>query len=392
MDSTDKQYLLNFLLNSKKLTRAQKKKRDYLFERDFSSVIRPGSQEGEPEPPQPQSHRPGISDEYISPKNIQHFLRDFNQDDVLKYTCHLIDMDEIIESICKSCQTDSYNYFKHLALIRNHFSELTKKYQEKQIKLSPNMVTLINAYLFGTNLKKKPCNWSSNDIDINWSCNQLIDWAKKNPGIIPNPGTNIAKKQNNSGFRLESAFKSKTTGKRIKSFSDLVIFFKCQFHIREENSLSSILNYVNQQSKFGPVNIAFSQKKFNDKIELLTDIDKIIQAYRIIVRMCVEHKQSDESAQLELSFYDDAETDYTYFCIHHLNSIYKKTQKNVIERIGETQSNLISKQINGLCDLFVEAVFGDNSCGRVNLWDESPVLEFQPINEKIEGVKYIMRF
>ena len=152
------------------------------------------------------------------------------------------------------------------------------------------------------------------------------------------------------------------------------------------------MNYINQQSKFGPVNIAFSQEKFNDKIELLTDIDKIIQAYRIIVRMCVEHKQSDEPAQIELSFYDDAETDYTYFCIHHLNSIYKKTQKNVVERIGETQSNLISKQINGLCDLFVEAEFGDNSCGRVNLWDELPSLDFNKTNEKIDGVKYIMRF
>lgn len=386
MDNADKRYLLNFLLHSKKLTRAQMKKRDYLFARDFSPQTTINSEQNL------QLHRSGIKDAYVSPKNIQHFLREFNQNDVLRYTCHLIDEDEIIDGIRKNSQTESYDFFKHIALIRDNFTELTKKYRDEKITLSPNMVTLINAYLFGTDLKKKSCHWSSNDIDINWSSNKLADWAKMNPGIIPNPGPNIAKKQNNSGFKLDSAFKSKTTGKRIKSFSDLVIFFKCQFHIREDNSLHSILDYVNHQTKFESGDIIFSQKCFNNNVELFTDIDKLIQAYRIIVRMCIEHRQTEEPAQIELSFYDDAETDHTYFCIHHLNSIYKKTQKNVIERIGVTQSNLISNQINGLCDLIVEAEFGDNSCGRVNLWDESPRLEFLPINEKIKGVKYIMRF
>ena len=127
-------------------------------------------------------------------------------------------------------------------------------------------------------------------------------------------------------------------------------------------------------------------------MELLTDIDKLIQAYKAIIDMCIESKQSDAPAQIELSFYDDADTKHTYFCIHHLNSIYQKTQKNVVERIGETQANLITNQINGLCDLFVEAVFDDRSCGRFNLWDSEPNLEIKPIEEKIQGVKYIMRF
>ena len=65
--------------------------------------------------------------------------------------------------------------------------------------------------------------------------------------------------------------------------------------------------------------------------------------------------------------------------------------KNVLERIGEDQSNLIQSQINGLCDLFIEADFGQGEYARVNLWDEEAEMKATRINE-MNGVKYILRF
>lgn len=422
METKELQDFISFFTRNKTLSHAQQRKRDILLTRDYSELIEliqelpetppnvensdnrdisniPSSQVGQEDAEQPMvnaekvPHRPGILQEYISPMYIQKFLRDYNQDDVLKYTCHLIDDDETIDKIRKLCRTEQYDFFKHSELILRRFKQLTWNYREQHITPSPKMTMLITVYLSGNNPVNNDDNrWSSNGIDINWACDEIKKWAEANPHIIPNPGRNIAKKQKNSGFKLQSAFKSKITGKRIKSFSDLVLFFKSQFHIRQDNSLRSLLNQINQKFDSKLVEISFSQEQFNDTVELFTDIDKLIQAYRIIIDMCVENKQSDAQAQIELSFYDDADTKHTYFCIHHLNSVYKKTQKNVVERIGETQANLITNQINGLCDLFVEAVFGDNSYGRFNLWDSEPNLEIQPLEEKIQGVKYIMRF
>lgn len=421
MEKKELQEFLSFFTRNKVLSRAQQRKRDFLFTRDFSdlfelvqelpdppiidnpsngkAVTSPNNsqsgREGAGQPivnVEPLPHRSGISKEYIPPKYLQDFLRDYNQDEVLKYTCHLIDTDETISEICSLCHTEHYDFLKHSALILRRFKDLTWRYQEQHIMPSPKMTTLITVYLSGNNPVSDDNRWSSNGIDINWACEEIKNWAKANPRIIPNPGKNIAKKQKNSGFKLQSAFKSKITGRRIKSFSDLVLFFKSQFHIRQDNSLRSLLEEFNKKFDSKAVDISFSQEKFNDTVELLTDIDKLIQAYKAIIDLCVDSKQSDAPAQIELSFYDDADSKHTYFCIHHLNSVYLKTQKNVVERIGETQANLITNQINGLCDLFIEAVFGDNSYGRFNLWDSDPKLEIQSIEHKIQGVKYIMRF
>jgi hypothetical protein len=141
------------------------------------------------------------------------------------------------------------------------------------------------------------------------------------------------------------------------------------------------------------VRISFVENKFNDNVELFTDIDKLIQAYQKIVEICIENRNDkNDPIQVELSFFDDAESKSTFFCIHHLNTVYKKTSKNSTERIGTSHSNLISKQINGLCDLFIEAKFGDGACGKLNIWDEDAEFKFQPLKGDIQGVNYILRF
>jgi hypothetical protein len=411
MEQKELQEFLYFFTHNKSLTRAQQFKRDVLLARDF--VKNTGKSDGLPESkvkdesdkdknvvPKDHSgkHRSGVIEgtKYTSPKNLQLFLREFNQDDVLKYTCHQIDTDEVIDSICKECSNEKYDFAKHSELIRKHFELLTQKFKQNEIHLDSKMYALISTYLTGTSGKKdqrEKKDWSSNGIDINWNSPQILEWAKEHPHIVPAPGKNIAKKQKSNGYTLPYAFKSNITGTRIKSFTDLVIFFKSQFHIRKDNSLRTILEKVSSKWKPEDVQISFVESEFNDSVELFTDVDKLIQAYQKIVEICIENRSEDnEPIQIQLSFYDDAETKSTFFCIHHLNTVYKKTSKNSTERIGTAHSNLISKQINGLSDLYIEARFGDGVSGRLNLWDGNDEFKFQSLQEDITGVKYILRF
>lgn len=410
-----------FVTHNKNLTKAQQLKRDGLLARDYYLGTANKTSESQKNdgitqqandidnkklsiPNRRKTHRSGISDkiEYCPPRNLQHFLREFNQDEILKYTCHLIDSDEAIKTICDECKTESYIFREHTKLIKRHFNNLTQKFRNEGNRLNPNMVTLISVYLTGNGLpkkgekqdkEKKQDKWSGNNVKENWNCGEILQWADNNPGIIPNPGKNIAKKQKNSGFILPSSFISQITGNRVRSFSDLSIFFKSHFHIRQDNSLQSILEEVNNMWEKENINISFSSERFNNSIEIFTDVDKLIQAYKNIIKLCEECRSNDvEPIQVELEFYDDAKSERTLFTIHHINSVYKKTSKNSIERIGKSQSELISNQINGLCDLFVEAQFGDGICGVVNLWDKNNNLEFHEAAKVISGVKYILSF
>lgn len=383
MERKELQEFIYFFTRNKQLSRAQQRKRDYLLARDCSR-----KSNGVPSPN--PSTRPGVNARYISPKNIQDFLRYYNQDSVLKYTCHLIDEDEVITSINNECDSNTYDFFKHIELIKKHFSSLLKLYEERHVFLSPNIISLIYVYLTGKDIKGENRAWSANKIDVGWGCDELISWAEQNPGMIPNPGKNIAKKQRNGGFHLATAFLSGTTGERIMSFPQLVIFFKSQFHIRSDNSLKKILSHVNQRWNDTDVIFSFSNERFNDNLDLLTDVDKLIQSYIKIINLCIECKSEEEPIQVELSFYDEQDGGHTFFEIHHQNSRYKKTLKNAMERIGESQARLIENQINGLCDLYLEAVFSDGVSARINLWDSSP-FNTTPIDNVI-GVKYILRF
>ena len=425
MNKKELQEFIFYFTHNKSLTRSQQLKRDILLTRDYITL----SKENEDNVTEQSStvkgqdtietkdeqsiktkqfvsttirHRTGVPDKvnYISPKNIQHFLRDFNQDDVLKYTCHLLDSKEAIDFILKECNMEKYDFLPHIKLIKKHFRNLTWRYKENNILLSPNMVTLISVYLTdadfnGLKTKKDGSKflWSANNIAITWACNEIVQWSKDNPGVIPNPGDNIATKQGNSGYILPRRFRSKITGTPIKSFSELTLFFKSLFHIRFDNSLQSILTFVNNQWNPEDVQVSFLENEFNNGVELFTDVDKLIQAYKSIIEVCIlERKNTNEPIQIELSFFDDVESDSTFLVIHHTNSVYKKTTKNSIERIGTQQSDIISNYINGLCDLYVEALFSDGHCGRINLWDKNDKFEFTSLKDQITGVKYILKF
>ena len=321
-------------------------------------------------------HRSGVSCDYVSPKELQKFLSDYNQDDILKYTCHPIDSEEIITDINNKCGTKEYSVEKHSELINKRFKEKFNNFSG-----SKNMSALIQAYLSGSKDKE----WSSNKVKINWESPELIKWSKENPGKVASPGKNIAKGQKNNGFRLPEPFSSSINGSRVATFTGLVIYFKTLIHIRRDNSLKDNIEVANK--KINGIEVSFSN--FNEGIELFTDVDKLLQAYKKIIRICKEYSENKEISKFKISFYKDERS--VYLCIHHTNTKYGKTLRDSLNRIGEGQADLIKNQINGLCDLYIEADFGDSDYARINLWDESDKLTSEKIPE-MKGVKYILRF
>jgi len=358
--------LIYFFTHNKNLTKKQRVKRDELLARD---LVKPKTPVATSRSDKSKEHRPSLKTSYISPKKLKQFLLDFNQDEILKYTCHLIDNDEIISQICSETKCSNYNFEEHSKLIVARFNALKKKHNWPNYKI----VSQINAYFTGE-IGGKITRWSSNKIGDNWNDVNIRRWAKENPGIVPNPGSNIARKQKNNGYTLPKAFIAYHTGKRIFRFSDLVLFFKSQFHLRRDNSLRNIIKYMTSNRK--DIEIFFSEDRFYDNIELFTDVDKLVQGFNRIIDVCVEsNPKKDIKPKIEISFFND--DSFTFFVIHHLNTVYGKTLKDVLERIGEQHSALIRNQLNGLCDLYLEANFGQGNYARINLWDEKEKMESQ---------------
>ena len=69
---------------------------------------------------------------------------------------------------------------------------------------------------------------------------------------------------------------------------------------------------------------------------------------------------------------------------------YPQSMYDSIKRIGEKQTLLIKNQINGICNLYIQADFGNNQYAEMNLWDGKP--RTATSIDKIEGVKYILKY
>lgn len=396
--------LLVFFLKNKKLSASQKKRRNNLILRDYETIVKEDEKDGgekgpEPAPPTDDeeikiqagnSSLRGVS--YISPKYLHDFLYGYNQDPFLKYTSHLIDSEDVIADINKACITTTYDFSKHIKLLQQSFYNLLEKLKEEYPDVDKMyMVSRARRYLFGS--KDGKGTWGSDKIDINWSSQSILDWAKDNPGIIPNPGKNIAKKQRNIGFKLPSHFKSDVTGKRIFTFADLVIYFKSLFHIRLDNSLRSLIELKNKDVVWNwdkEINIKIDVNNFPANIEIFTDVDKLLQAYYKILSICKQNQKKEYGTipEIILSLFEKGE--HVYFCIHHKNSIYGKSP-SAASRLGTEQGELISKNLNGLCNLYIEADFGQNQYYRIDLWSPQGGKK-EKLKKKTEGVKYIMEF
>lgn len=314
--------------------------------------------------------------DYIDPTQLSKFLRAYNSDSMLKYTCHEIDSDGLI-TINERCGTETFILGKFKEQLTNLFKD-----QVMQYSIPKNIWALINAYLNGGK------EWSSDNIKVNWQSPELLEWSKNNIGFVPNPDNGIVLQTNNLGFDF-IPFRSKIFETTIGSFSQLVIHFKNLFHIRADNSLKILIEKVNTWKSWDN-QIDFTVVNFRDNVEFFTDVDKLLQAYNkiisIILNVSETYNLGIPKVELLLNEVDDA----VLFSIHHKNSTYKKTIKNTIERIGQKHTELIKKQINGVCNLYIKADFGNSEFAEINLWNGEE--RKAVMKDKFSGVEYQLIF
>jgi hypothetical protein len=127
-----------------------------------------------------------------------------------------------------------------------------------------------------------------------------------------------------------------------------------------------------------------------DNVEFFTDVDKLLQSYKKIISIIIDvsdiHRLDRPIVELSLNEVNNK----VLFSIHHKNTTYKKTIKNTLERIGQKHSELIKNQINGLCNLYIQADFDNNEFARINLWDGKE--RNAEIIDKVIGVNYQLIF
>jgi hypothetical protein len=367
---------------------------------------------------------------YINPfsgNGLTAFLLTYNQDPLLKYTCHTIGDGivsckedgvekeyNIVDYIKKVANIDTYTIREHQRILQERFNELcNEKKTDKKGKernkyfFSKNIKNLILVYLTGKNYEGEKKGWSSDNIEINWANEELFAWSDTHPDCVPHPNGTLKNKQK-VFFKLEKPFTSKLNGKRIRDFSDLVIHFKYLFHIRSDNSLKDLLEYRNKKWK-AEIDFQFDEK-FYENIELFTDVDKLLQIYDEILKNITDtipkenekyKLEEGEKHKIVLSFYEKEKI--IYFEILHIHPrypFYLKTSNNALERIGDFQTSLINK-INGIANLYIEADFKEEGKSyQINLWegkwDEEKRRHIREVvsKEEIEqvgGVKYKLR-
>lgn len=330
---------------------------------------------------------------YLYPGSLYKYLYNYNQNPILKSTCHEIDSDEL-KTINEYCNTEYYDFDKHLNNIIEEFNVHDKQFAPASVK------NLIRVYLtgknyegkvIGANVNGRPLGWSQDGILFSWSSKELKEWTLSNKGIPPCPDYGLVEETlGKVGFEFSSSIKSNTFNKYIKSFNDLVLHFKSLFHIRQDNSLKKIFKTQNERNKWKEkVEFILSDDEFPTNIELFTDVDKLIQAYNNIIKLVIKnHGQS--KPVVKLKFYQDQ--DSVFVSIHHINSVYGKSLENTLERcIGQKYNGLIKNQLNGMCNFYVQADFGHSQYAKINIWDNKE-RQIYRLSDKFEGVEHILEF
>lgn len=321
---------------------------------------------------------------YLNPSHLYNFLFQYNQNQILRTTCHDIDANEI-ESILEFCKTEIYIFKEHLKAIQEAYSKHEKEYYAPyQIK------ALIRGYLTGKDYKDKPIKgWSLKNIKINWNSDELFKWANRNIETPPNLNEEIAGTKEIELLEF-SQIDTAITANSLQNFTQLVLHFKNLFHIKSgPQSLREILKRVNSEKSWHEkVDFEFDEHLFINNLEHFTDVEKLIEAYNKVMKLIIDQHKLTGIPKVKLKYYQ--EDHKVIFSIHHLNSVYNKTIENTIERFGQTYTSLIKKQINGLCNLYLKADFGNQQFAKINLWNGKD-RKSQPI-PTFQGVEHLMEF
>lgn len=325
---------------------------------------------------------------YYYPSGLYKFLMAYNQDEVLKSTCHLIDSDEL-EIINNYCDTIEYDFKKHYAAIIESYDIL-----ENNMFAPTYIKSLIRGYLsgkdyYGKNLKK---GWSDHEIKYNWGMSEIIEWSESNSNIPPNPDEGFSETIDNLGFEFENPIE--INGEFYPFYKDFVLLFKRMFHIRQDNSLLEIIIKYNESKNWNDkIDFDININTFPENIEIFTDVDKVLQSYNNLLSLIDEFKK-EEKPKVKLKLYENSNS--VFLSINHVNSQFGKSLESCKGRlIGQKYRPIINK-LNGICNIYLKADFGQNQYAKFAIWDkkwntqnEREVLKSY---EDFKGVEHILEF
>jgi hypothetical protein len=308
---------------------------------------------------------------YIHPQNNAEFLKELNQDPILKSLTHNTDTNQLI-TINEALGIIHYDFEKHLKEIHLRYGALGRKYRNK---LSKGLGEKTYQYIHGKN------QWSEDKITMSWSHPDLLLWAQENPGKCPNSSPDVS----NKIFKFTRI--ATKNGDQLQTMPELVLFFKKQLSIRSDNNLYNLIEGWNIPFREQAL---FNLEKLHSNVEFFTDVEKLHQAYRQFVQLCIEclpnHKPKiDLSVHIEKT----GRRNKIVFSIWQTNAKCNRTKEDLLDRYGATFTNLINQQINGLCDWTIDADFGDEDYAHISIWPKSH--EFHDI-EKMEGLRYNLIF
>jgi RNA-directed DNA polymerase len=308
------------------------------------------------------------------PRNIAKFLNDFNQNIVLKATTHEIDNNLLVD-LLEQLEIKEYDYQVHMKAVTKEFEALCDKY-----RVNRGIVGKMNEFLF----QKENDGWSADNIKINWNCPEIKNWCNQNKYKCPNPGYDLKY----ASWSLPDVIYL-PDGSSLSSFNKVISRFKGQIEFRDDTDLSRIISRMNRRY--------FSSYEFNTTglkqgIRFYSDVEKVAQAYKNLIHMCIDYSDSQGKEQPNFSITLDeqrtgAETRIV-LSIRHVNSIFGKTALTLHERYGASLTGLISSQLDGICDLSLKAAFPNSEFNEISLW---PKQRPQAI-EFFEGVQFDLTF
>jgi len=338
----------------------------------------------------PENQTTNLPKYYYKPKLLYEYLLTFNQDQTLSSSCHLCDSNDIIK-LNRLLDITEYSFIKHRELIIDKFNT----FNNAQDKVNRDTRTLYSVYITGKNMNGDEIDKWAEKMTINWMSPNLTKWAEQNPHIPPHPDVEL----NKTGFMFNAITpeiklleKDGVCIERIQSFNEIVLYFKYLFHIREDNSLKKIVKLNTKAEWLDKINFTYD---VDETIDYFTDISKLVQSYRIIIKMILDvtEERKLEKPVVEIKF-KPFEKGFLFSIIHkNSNGLNKKIDGRII---GKSFRNLIDNQINGIADFTIKAKFNDGLSYEVILWDykvrETQKHHWFKSNEEVEGLEYIFKF
>jgi hypothetical protein len=333
------------------------------------------------------------------------FLASLNSNDYTKSLTHGIDASDIT-GLKKSLKIEEYDFSLHLDKIREVFNVLTNKESKFKSKypdlkahfLSPNIYTKVKNYINGSS-------WSTEKkIKMYWAHTTILKWCKKNPGKAPSV------KENSLGYEGFYFDCPELNSKNPSmSFHDLVLYFKNEIHIKKTNSLTKIIDNIYHHPSYSYAKLLVIENKIPNDLDFYTDVEKVKNAIKLIFELILEIYDKNENSSMsnKIQFNSIIIGKQIIIKIKHVNSLFGNNKDTL--RIGKSLDNLI-KELNGVCDLEIEADFSDSNSYKWPLWTtfgsylKNKVLYNKddlrinigkmliPLEERVGGVQYNLIF